>query len=103
MGRTREVLRELGSSAVNDDVLVEAGKKVLRDGVREYLASKGLAEAVGFEITLRNGESFTILSDENPKMDTPMDEVENIEVKQSAKAGGLDALFSDLLSITVTF
>ena len=105
MGRTREVLRELGSQAVNDDVLVEAGQKVLRDGVRQYLADKGLTEAVGFVITLKNGETFTILSDENPKMSTPMEQVENIEVKQSAKAGGvaLDAVLTNLLSIELMF
>lgn len=103
MGRTREVLRELGSQAVNEDTLVEAGKKVLRDGVREYLASKGLTEAVGFEITLKNGEQFTILSDENPRMATPMAEVQNIEVKQSAKAGGVDEMIGNLLSITLLF
>lgn len=102
MARTRETLRELGQSAINDDVLVEAGKKVLRDGVREYLASKGLAEAVGFEITLKNGETFTILSDENPRMSTPLDQVEKIEPRQSAKAGGL-VLDGNLLSVTLLF
>lgn len=92
MGRTRDVLKELGSSAINEQTLVEAGQKVLRDGVKDYLASKGLTEAVGFVITLKNGEVFTILSDENPRMSTPMESVSNIEVKQSAKAGGMDAV-----------
>lgn len=103
MGRTKEVLRELGSAAVNDDVLVEAGKKVLRDGVREYLAGKGLTEAVGFVIELRNGETYTILSENSPRMDTPMEDVKSIEVKQSAKAGGLDAMLGELASVRVIF
>jgi hypothetical protein len=103
MGRTREVLKELGQATVNEDILVQAGQQVLRDGVKEYLASKGLTEAVGFVITLKNGETFTILSDENPRNDTPMDQVENIEVKQSAKAGGLDVLLGNLLSIELLF
>lgn len=100
---SREVLKQLGSDAVNDDVLIEAGKKVLRDGVKEFLASKGITEAVGFVVELRNGETFTVLSDENPRMNTPMAEVKNIDVKQSAKAGGLAALLSDVASITLQF
>lgn len=102
MSNTRNALVELGKSA-NEETLIEAGKKVLRDGIREYLASKGLSEAVGFEVKLRNGEEFTVLSDENPKIETPMDEVESINVKQSAKAGSLDALLADLASITLVF
>lgn len=101
MGRNREVLKELGRTSVDDDALVQAGQKVLRDGVKEFLASKGLTEAVGFVITLKNGEEFTILSDENPRMTTPMEQVQNIEVKQSAKAGGLAELFGRALSIAV--
>lgn len=105
MGKTREVLKELGSQAIDERALIAAGQKVLRDGVREYLASKGLTEAVGFEITLKNGEQFTILSDENPRMATPMAEVEKIEPKQSAKAGAIDlvALLGELSSINIMF
>jgi hypothetical protein len=102
MGNTRNVLKELGAQQ-SEEQLVEAGKKVLRDGVREFLASKGLTEAVGFEITLKNGEQFTILSDENPRMTTPMDQVQNIQPRQSAKAGGLEAILSDLLSVRLLF
>ena len=102
MGNTRNVLKELGAQQ-SEEQLVEAGKKVLRDGVREFLASKGLTEAVGFEITLKNGEQFTILSDENPRMSTPMSEVQDIQPRQSAKAGGLEAILSDLLSVRLLF
>lgn len=100
---TRNVLRELGEQSIDEQALVEAGQKVLRDGVKEYLASKGLTEAVGFVITLKNGEEFTILSDENPRMSTPMSEVENIDVKQSAKAGGLAGVLDNLLSVRLLF
>ena len=99
---TRNVLKELGQSSIDEQALVEAGQKILRDGVREYLASKGLTEAVGFVITLKNGEEFTILSDENPRMSTPMSEVAGIDVKQSAKAG-LGDMLGNLLSITLMF
>ena len=100
---TRNVLRELGEQTIDEQALIDAGQKVLREGVKEYLASKGLTEAVGFVITLKNGEEFTILSDENPRMTTPMGEVANIEVKQSAKAGGVAGVLGDLLSITLMF
>lgn len=103
MANTRNVLKELGSASIDEAALVEAGKKVLRDGIREFLASKGLSEAVGFEVTLKNGENFTVLSDENPRMHTPMSEVQSIDVKQSAKAGALSDVLSNLLSITLLF
>lgn len=102
---TRNVLKELGQSSIDENTLVEAGKKVLRDGIREFLSSKGLTEAVGFEVTLKNGEQFTVLSDENPRMATPMSEVKSIDAKQSAKAGAnlSEVLGGDLLSITLLF
>lgn len=104
---TRDELIEIGKAAIqtDDQVFLDAGLKVLRDGIREYLSEKGLSEAVGFVVTLKNGESFTVLSDENPKMSTPMEQVENIEVKQSAKAGSvaLDAMLTNLLSIELMF
>lgn len=104
MSDTRDVLIELGREArESDEVLIEAGLKVLRDGIREFLSDRGLSEAVGFEVTLKNGQQFTVLSDENPRMATPMDQVENIEAKQSAKAGGVDAVIGNLLSVTLMF
>ena len=102
MSNTRDVLIELGRTD-NEEALVEAGKKVLREGIRDYLTERGLSEAVGCAITLKNGEQFTILSDENPKMDTPMDQVAGIDVKQSAKAGGLAGVLANLLSIELLF
>lgn len=102
---TRNALVELGKSA-SEEQLIEAGKKVLRDGIREYLASKGLSEAVGFEVKLKNGEEFTVLSDENPKLDTDMEEVASIDVKQSAKAGNgaVEALLiGNVATITLVF
>lgn len=101
---TRDQLIEIGRDAIelDDQALINAGLKVLRDGIREYLSDKGLSEAVGFVVTLKNGEQFTVLSDENPKMETPMDQVASIDAKQSAKAGGLD-LAGNLLSVTLLF
>lgn len=105
MAKTREVLKELGRSAIDETALLDAGQKVLRDGVREFLASKGLTEAVGFEIKLKNGEQFTILSEENPRMATPMSAVSDIQVRQSAKGGAMDLskVLSNLRSVTLLF
>lgn len=101
MSNTREILRDLGTRS-SEDVLVEAGKKVLRDGIKEYLAEKGISDAVGFEIKLKNGEEFTILSEENPRSATPMDQVESINARQSAKGGLIDVL-GGVESITLVF
>lgn len=103
MGRTRDVLKELGKSKISEQTLVEAGQQVLRDGIKKYLQTQGITEAVGFEVTLKNGETFTILSDENPRAGTPMTEVASIQPRQSAKAGSVDDVWANLLSITIMF
>ena len=69
------------------DALVAIGASTIRDRIKETLRESGISEAVGFEVTLKNGESFTILSDDNPNMDRSAAEVENVAIKQSARAG----------------
>jgi hypothetical protein len=86
MGNTREVLKQLGSQQ-SEEALVQAGLKTIGDAIAETLRAKGISEAVGFDVTLKNGEKFTISSDQNPNLARSADEVENINVRQSAKAG----------------
>lgn len=85
MSNTREALAKLG--AANSDALVEAGKNTLRQKIAQTLREAGITEAVGFEVKLKNGEEFTILSDSNPRMSTPAAEVASVRPRQSARAG----------------
>jgi hypothetical protein len=86
MGNTREVLKKLGTQQ-SEEALVEAGKRTIADAVAQTLREKGISEAVGFDIVLKNGERITISSDSNPNLQRPASEVESINVRQSAKAG----------------
>lgn len=85
MANTREELAKIG--AQNSEALVQAGVRTVRDAIRDALKAKGISEAVGFELTLKNGENITILSEDNPNMDRPASEVQSVAVKQSARAG----------------
>jgi hypothetical protein len=85
MSDTRNTLARLG--ATNNDALVEAGKATLSGLIRKTLTDAGITEAVGFEVKLKNGEEFTILSESNPRMSTPAAEVASVTPRQSARAG----------------
>lgn len=85
MSRTRDALTQLGSA--NSDALVEAGKVTLRNLIAETLRKAGITEAIGFEVKLKNGEEFTILSENSPRMATSASEVESVRPRQSARAG----------------
>lgn len=68
-----------------------AAKKVrtIRDEIQAMLARRGITAAVGFEIVTKNGEQFTVVSDVNPNLERDADEISSINLKQSAKAGGV--------------
>lgn len=85
MSNTRQALANLG--AQNSDALVEAGKNTLRDLIAETLRKAGITEAVSFDIQLKNGETFNIASEANPRMSTPAAEVSSVAPRQSARAG----------------
>lgn len=69
--------------------LLDVAQKTIRDEVAKTLQGLGISEAVGFEITLKNGGTHQILSNDNPLLNRPASEVSRISVKQSAQAGGL--------------
>lgn len=92
MGTTRNALKALGSQ--NEEAQIEAGKVTLRNKIAQVLRESGLTEAVGFEVKLKNGEEFTILSESNPRMATPASEVASVTPRQSARAGSEDVVRS---------
>lgn len=71
---------------------LQRSARTLRDEIRRVLSAKGISEAVGFEVTLKSGENFTILSDTNPRMDTPAELVSSVQIKQAARAGGVNTI-----------
>lgn len=89
MANTRGSLAEVGRRALNDEAqLIEAGKRTIRDVVQKALVDAGIEEAVGFELKLVNGETISITSDSNPALNRPAEDVQEVNVRQSAKAGG---------------
>lgn len=87
MANTREALKKIGASNMNDEALVEAGKNTIREKIAQTLRDAGIEEAVGFEVKLLNGETISITSDRNPALDRPASDVAEVSVKQSARAG----------------
>lgn len=81
--------------------LLDVAQKTIRDAVAETLQGLGISEAVGFEITLKNGGTHQILSTENPLLNSPASDIAvdaagrpRVSVKQSAQAGaGLIQVF----------
>lgn len=98
MADTRKALADLGRQSINEETLVEAGIKTVRDEIRKLLASKGISNAIGFKVELVNGQTITIASEQNPAADTPMSEVKSVRPTQSARAG-----LGNVRQITVVF
>jgi hypothetical protein len=89
MANTRKALRDIGASNMNEDALVQKGIETIRDLVKDALRSKGIEDAVAFELKLTNGETITINSESNPNLNRPASEVapDGLNVRQSARAG----------------
>lgn len=87
MSSTRNALKALGSQSMNEEALIEAGKNTLRDKIAQTLRESGITEAVSFDVVLKNGETFNIASEANPRMATPAAEVSSVRPRQSARAG----------------
>jgi len=89
MANTRETLKRIGASKMNDQALVDKGKQTIRDVVASALRNAGVEDAVGFELKLVNGETISITSDSNPNLDRPAAEVApgGVNIRQSARAG----------------
>lgn len=79
--------KQLASLADPTDEQVQAGSAVVRDAIRQTLESLGLESAASFEIKLKNGATVTISSDDNPALNTSMNEVASITPRQAGKAG----------------
>lgn len=62
--------------------------RTLRHEIDSLLTSRGIKSAVGFEVVTKAGDQFTVLSQTNPHLDMPASEIETLQVKQSARAGG---------------
>lgn len=91
---TRNALINAGRKAIepSEEQLIEAGKKYLRGVIKDALATAGF-DAVGFEVSLTNGETFTIASDTNPRLDTVRaSEVASVRPRSAASAAALVAL-----------
>jgi hypothetical protein len=65
----------------------EIGLRVIRDGIKDLMREQGIEEVPSFEITFKNGEVTTILSDNHPALDREMSDVTSIKPKSGAEAG----------------
>lgn len=62
---------------------------MLKDLLAKTLAENGIAEAVGAEITLKDGQKFMILTDEHPALtkDYEPEEIRSITPKTTGEGG----------------
>lgn len=86
---TRKALIAAGRKSIepSEAQLIEAGKLYLRDTIKKALETAGF-DAVGFEVKLKNGEEFTVVSETNPRLDSiPASEVASVRPRSTASAG----------------
>jgi len=69
------------------------GQQTTRDAIKAKLRSSGVSNAAGALVTYANGDTVLVVSDDNPNM-ARTDEIESIEIKQSARAGN-DEVFGE--------
>ena|SRR5687767_11942336 len=92
MANTRRTLADIGRKQLQtEEQLIEAGKRTIRDVVKDALRKAGVEDAVGFDLRLVNGETISITSDNNPALDRPAAEISpeagSVRMKQAARAG----------------
>ena len=69
------------------------GRTTTREAIKTKLRNSGVSNAAGALVTYVNGDVVLVVSDDNPNM-ARTDEIANIEIKQSARAGN-DSTFGE--------
>ncbi len=68
------------------------GTQTTREAIKAKLRNNRVSNAAGALVTYANGDQVLIVSDDNPNM-ARTDAIRSIEIKQSARAGAVDATF----------